>query len=355
MSTEHKIFFTAAQNMKNVEDQSIHLMVTSPPYPIIAIWDEIFSQQSSQLDIDLIHIDSEEAFTLMNHELNQVWKEVYRVLVPGGIACINIGDATRTINKNFQLFPSHAEIIHHCRSLGFSSLPGIIWRKPTNAPNKFMGSGMLPPGAYITLEHEHILVFRKGSKREFKKDVEKEKRRKSAYFWEERNKWFSDLWEIRGTTQNLLDNSTRSRSAAFPFEIAHRLVNMFSVIDDVVLDPFLGTGTTMFAAMCNRRNSVHFEIDPNLKQTIEDGLTNIIDFGNTVIHNRLQAHYDFIMNRIVKNKPIKHFNDQYRFPVMTSQEKEISFSLLEKLTSIENGFEIYYKDYFTDEFRIEKQ
>ncbi|MFW9997937.1 MAG: DNA methyltransferase, partial [Candidatus Odinarchaeota archaeon] len=151
MKTLHKIYFKPAQDMHEIPDESVHLMVSSPPYPMIEIWDEILSSQNELLNKDVLNEQPQEAFRIMNDELNRVWKEVYRVLIPGGIACINIGDATRTISKNFQLFPSHAEIINYCRTLGFVSLPGVIWRKPTNSPNKFMGSGMLPPNAYITL------------------------------------------------------------------------------------------------------------------------------------------------------------------------------------------------------------
>ena len=108
-----------------------------------------------------------------------------------------------------------------------------------------MGSGMLPAGAYVTLEHEHILVLRKGNKRNFKTPEEKLRRQKSAFFWEERNLWFSDLWEdLKGTKQNNIDKNIRERSGAYPFELAYRLINMLSLREDKVLDPFLGTGTT---------------------------------------------------------------------------------------------------------------
>ena len=91
-----------------------------------------------------------------------------------------------------------------CEKLGFINLPNILWHKTTNAPNKFMGSGMLPCGAYVTLEHEWILIFRKGGKRVYKKTEEKEIRRDSSFFWEERNIWFSDIWEIKGVKQPLI-------------------------------------------------------------------------------------------------------------------------------------------------------
>lgn len=134
-------------------------------------------------------------------------------------------------------------------------LPDIHWHKPTNAPNKFMGSGMYPPCAYVTYEHEYILVFRKGGNRKFT-NAEKSIRHNSAYFWEERNIWFSDLWEIKGTTQKLKKGTSRARSAAFPFELAYRLVNMYSMKYDLVYDPFSGTGTVTKAAIASERNIV---------------------------------------------------------------------------------------------------
>ena len=119
------------------------------------------------------------AFEAMHDNLDSIWLETYRVLKDGGIACINIGDATRTIKHDFQLFNSHSRIINYCLSIGFVTLPSVIWRKQTNSPNKFMGSGMLPVGAYITLEHEHIIVLRKGKRRIF--DDESIKKKECGY------------------------------------------------------------------------------------------------------------------------------------------------------------------------------
>ena len=100
-----------------------------------------------------------------------------------------------------------------------------------------MGSGMMPPGAYVTLEHEYVLVLRKGNKREFGTAEEKKNRRESCFFWEERNLWFSDVWmDLKGTTQNLIEDSARNRSAAYPFELPYRIITMFSVKGDTILD-----------------------------------------------------------------------------------------------------------------------
>ena len=228
MKTFHKLIFGDSRNLKEIPSESADLMITSPPYPMIEMWDEMFSEQNPGIEKALSEGKANRAFELMNRELDKAWEEAYRILKKGGIACINIGDATRTANKNFQLFSNHSRITSHCLKTGFQALPGILWRKQANTPNKFMGSGMLPPGAYVTLEHEHILVFRKGPKRKFSPD-ETPGRQASSYFWEERNEWFSDLWtNLKGASQKLSHEKLRDRSAAYPFELAYRLVNMFS-------------------------------------------------------------------------------------------------------------------------------
>jgi len=185
MKTKHKIVYGDAREMKDVKSKSVDLMITSPPYPMIEMWDEMFDKQNPDISKAIKEYNGNLAFELMHKELDKVWKEVYRVLKIGGIACINIGDATRSLNSKFQIYPNHARILNYCSSLGFHALPHILWIKETNKPDKFMGSGMLPVGAYVTLEHEHILILRKGDKREFKKPEEKLNRQKSAFFWEE--------------------------------------------------------------------------------------------------------------------------------------------------------------------------
>ena len=290
MRTNHRILFQNSNHMHQIKDNSVDLMVTSPPYPMIQMWDEMFSEQNPKIK-EALNNNGNLAFELMNQELDKVWNEVYRVLKEGGIACINIGDATRTFNGNFQIFPNSSRIVSHCSKLGFSCLPKILWRKTTNSPNKFMGSGMMPPGAYVTLEHEYILILRKGNKREFKTSKEKENRQESSYFWEERNIWFSDMWEgLNGVLQKLEDSNIRNRSAAYPFELAYRLINMFSVKGDIILDPYFGTGTTMLAAMSSGRNSIGIEINPFFENTIKNRTKKIIEYSNKYIENRISKH-----------------------------------------------------------------
>ena len=156
MKSSHKIMFADSKEMADLPNESIDLVVTSPPYPMIEMWDEIFSRQNKEIGRALGKKEGPLAYEMMHRALDRVWDELYRVLKNGGIACINIGDATRTINGHFALYTNHSRIHTYMQKIGFSALPAILWRKQTNAPNKFMGSGMMPPGAYVTLEHEYV-------------------------------------------------------------------------------------------------------------------------------------------------------------------------------------------------------
>ena len=210
-----------------------------------------------------------------------------------------------------------------------------------------MGSGMLPPGAYVTLEHEYILVLRKDGKREFTAAEAKQNRHGSAYFWEERNAWFSDVWmDLVGTRQGLFDKAVRKRSAAFPLELAYRLIHMFSVRSDTVLDPFLGLGTTLLAAMAAGRNSIGFEIDKTLGDIIRRGTDGIVDIANTRIHDRLTDHLRFVQERMAQKKAaFRYTNIHYGFPVITNQEKKLLFNDLVSVESAGDGiFYVRYAD-----------
>jgi DNA modification methylase len=352
MKTSHSVYIEDAGQMASVADASIALVVTSPPYPMIEMWDQCFTGQDPAIGRDLSAGQGFAAFEKMHGLLDRAWQEVYRVLTPGGIACINIGDATRTLNQNFVLYPNHARIISGLLSMGFAPLPEILWRKQTNAPNKFMGSGMLPPGAYVTLEHEHILVVRKGEKREFPNEALKQNRRESAYFWEERNQWFSDIWmDLKGARQDLGENETRKRSAAFPFELPYRLISMFSVKGDTVLDPFMGTGTTMAAAMAAGRDSIGVEREPGFLETIRRRTDGIVSFSNERIRERLAAHEAFIRERYEAKGGFKYPNRHYGFPVVTSQEASLLLNNLKKAKPLsESSFEVTYQDTPQEEF-----
>jgi DNA modification methylase len=286
------------------------------------------------------------AFEKMHGVLDAVWHEVWRILKVGGIVCINVGDAARTFNSRFMLYPNHSRIINEFLKLGFHALPVILWRKQTNAPNKFMGSGMLPAGAYVTLEHEYILILRKGSRREFKLDAEKQNRRESAFFWEERNVWFSDVWmDVKGTSQNLGNRAARLRSAAFPFEVPYRLINMFSVKGDTVVDPFLGIGTTMWAAMTAGRNCIGYEIEGGLRDEINVIKHTILTLANEKIKNRIGNHLGYLDANIDSKVGFNYKNAHYNFPVKTRQETEILLNPLMTIETIaKDSFEVTYSD-----------
>lgn len=341
MKTTHKIFYSNSMDMKEVASHTVNLIVTSPPYPMIEMWDEQFSALNPQIKNALQHNDGTTAYRLMHGELNKIWNEVDRILSHDGMVCINIGDATRSIGDSFQLYPNHSRIIEQFENMGYKTLPFIIWRKETNKPNKFMGSGMIPPNAYVTLEHEYVLIFRKGENRNFTSTL---RRHASSYFWEERNIWFSDIWNnLKGISQELNHDKLRERSGAYPFELAYRLINMYSIQEDLILDPFLGTGTTMFAAICSARNFVGYEMDNNFKEIIENNIRNAKAHLNSIICDRLKGHLNFIRQRQNENKEIKHKSSIYNFDVITAQEEDIFIPMIEKIDVMkENQLEINY-------------
>ena len=342
MSTTHRIVYDDSSELSGIEDESVDLVVTSPPYPMVAMWDEMFGELDENISNLMKDGNYDDAFELMHKQLDKTWNSVYRVLKNGGIACINIGDSTRTFEGVFKLYNSHSRILNICLSIGFESLPSIIWRKSTNAPNKFMGSGMYPVGSHVTLEHEHILILRKGPRRIFDSPESKANRNASAFFWEERNKWFSDTWfDVHGKLQKM--EVSRERSAAYPFELASRLINMFSVKDDLVLDPFLGTGTTTKAAICSERNSIGFERDNTLSELIDKEISESRDFYNNYVEERLDRHLEFIKTRIESGKEAKHKLNNHEGYCVSSQEVDIVLNKISDVKISSSGYEVLYE------------
>ena len=349
MLTQHTINYSDARFLDHVADESVHLVVTSPPYPMIAMWDEVFSAMNTAVDDLLKAGEGMAAFDAMHGELDKVWNHLHRVLVPGGFACINIGDATRTIGGQFRLYPNHSRVIQAFSALGFHVLPEVIWRKPANSPTKFMGSGMLPCGAYVTLEHEMILVFRKPTKRAFAAS-ELENRRSSSYFWEERNKWFTDVWELNGMRQALNAKEVRNRSAAYPIEIPFRLVSMYSSKFDTVLDPFLGTATTMYAAIALCRSCIGYETEVGLRELHQSELLSddVRSTVNAITENRIAAHWAFLDNFRKRGREPGYAN-QYGMPVVTKQETGMSIERLVALRQTKiDSYVAEYEPWNTD-------
>jgi len=286
MPTFHSVIVGNSQKMPELPDQSVELMVTSPPYPMIAMWDNLFQSDPKvgapwkKLEAGGGEAAVRQIYDAMHENLTQVWAETYRVLVDGGIACINIGDATRTIAGKFRLFPNHSRITEECEKIGFTTLPYILWKKPTTKPTykgkgAFLGSGFLPPNAYVTLDCEFILLFRKGDLRKF--TPKQPSRYESRFTKEQRDEWFSQIWAFKGTRQTV--DELERRTAAFPDEVAQRLIRMFSVKGETVLDPFLGSGTTLKVALETGRNCVGYELDRTLLPTINRKIAPYVENG----------------------------------------------------------------------------
>jgi len=233
--------------MPFIADESIHLVVTSPPYWTL----KKYNDNESQLG----HIEDYESFL---GELAKVWKECYRILVPGGrLVCI-VGDVcvSRREFGRHVVFPLHSDICVMCRKIGFDNLNPIIWHKISNASfeansnSKFLGKPY-EPNAIIKNDIEFILMQRK---RGGYRTPTQQQRSLSRISNEDFNEWFRQFWTLQGA-------STQNHPAPFPLELANRLVRMFSFWGDTVLDPFCGTGTTMIAAMKCGRNSIGIDVD----------------------------------------------------------------------------------------------
>ncbi|MFB6169558.1 MAG: site-specific DNA-methyltransferase [Haloarculaceae archaeon] len=333
--TTHEVVVGDARSM-DLAAGSVDLVVTSPPYPMIEMWDDDFASLSPAVADALDDADGDAAFEAMHAVLDSVWAELARVLREGGIACVNVGDATRKLGERFRRYPNAARITRAFEDLGFASLPEVLWRKPTNSTNKFMGSGMLPTNAYVTLEHEHVLVFRKGGTRRF--EPKSDRRYESAYFWEERNEWFSDVWgDITGEFQALDAAADRDRSAAFPLEVPYRLVNMYSVYGDRVLDPFWGTGTTSLAALVCGRDSVGYELDPGVADVFAERARQAPALSRDLLAERLDRHRSFVAERRDAGESLSYEADHYDFPVMTRQERRIRFYEVAAVEAADDG------------------
>jgi DNA modification methylase len=247
-STFHRLINGDARDLSFIEDGSVHLAVTSPPY-----WN---LKQYNESPHQLGHIQDYEAFLA---ELEKVWRHIFRILVPGGRLVCVVGDvcvARRKFGRHL-VFPLHADICVICRHIGFDNLNPIVWHKIANAsyevPNgsKFLGKPY-EPNAIIKNDMEFILMQRKPGG--YRKPTNAQ-RKASKLSKEEFDRWFQQIWNITGA-------STKQHPAPFPLELATRLVRMFSFTEDTVLDPFCGTGTTMIAALRTGRNSIGIEIDP---------------------------------------------------------------------------------------------
>jgi DNA modification methylase len=256
--TSHCLVNGDARNLSFIGDESVHLVITSPPY-----WNlKRYNDSPAQMG----HINEYEEFL---SELAKVWKEVHRILVPGGRLVCVVGDVclSRKENGRHLVMPLHADIQVICRKIGLDNLNPIIWHKISNAKfeantsAKFLGKPY-EPNAIIKNDIEYILMQRKPGGYRQPSAIQ---RKLSMIPKDQFDVWFSQIWKITG-------ESTRQHPAPYPLELADRLVRMFSFVGDVVLDPFCGSGTSMLAAMQSGRHSIGIEIDPEYCNSIQHRL-----------------------------------------------------------------------------------
>jgi DNA modification methylase len=248
--TTHTLHLGDARQLDTIPDESLHLVVTSPPYWTLKEYPDHQGQLGLVEDYEQFH-----------DELDKVWKHCYRVLVPGGrIACV-VGDvciARRRNKGRHMVMPLHADIAVRARKVGLDYLTPILWHKIANANyevengSSFLGKPY-EPNAILKNDIEYILMLRKPGG--YRKPTN-EQRDESRLAKNEHAKWFRSFWS------DVPGESTRLHPAAFPVELAYRLVRMFSFVGDTVLDPFMGTASTLIAACRCDRNSIGIEIDP---------------------------------------------------------------------------------------------
>jgi len=256
MKTWHKIIIGDSRWMKEVDDESVHLIITSPPY-----WQLKDYGNGKQIGFN----DTYEEYI---NNLNLVWNECHRVLHNGCRLCINIGDqfARSVYYGRYKVIPIRTEIIKFCESAGFDYMGAIIWQKVTTCHTTggatVMGSYPYPRNGILKLDYEFILIFKKYGN---PPKVNKEIKEQSKLTDEEWNQYFTGHWNFPGEKQD-------KHLAMFPDELPRRLIKMFSFVGDTVLDPFLGSGTTSLAAKNLDRNSIGYEINEDFLPIIKEKL-----------------------------------------------------------------------------------
>jgi len=269
MINKAKIIIGDSRKMIEVEDDTVGLVVTSPPY-----W-----------NIKDYGAEGQVGYGQTLHEylkdLYGVWKECYRVLKPGRRFCLNIGDqfARSIIYGRYKVIPLHAEFIAQCEDIGFDYMGSIIWQKKTTMNTTggatVMGSYPYPPNGMVEIDYEYILMFKKPGNNE---KIDKDIKERSALSKEEWKKYFYGHWYFGGARQI-------EHEAMFPDELPNRLIKMFTFVNDTVLDPFLGSGTTVKSALDLNRDSIGYEINEEFLKTIREkvGLDeSLLSFSNQI-------------------------------------------------------------------------
>ncbi len=288
LKTKHKIIRGDSRQMKELQDKSVNLVITSPPY-----WQLKDYGTANQIGFN----DSYENYI---NNLNLVWKECYRVLDNGCRLCVNIGDqfARSVYYGRYKVIPIRTEIIKFCESIGFDYMGAIIWQKKTTTNTTggatIMGSFPTPRNGILSIDYEFILLLKKlGTP----KKPDREMKESSKMSKEEWKKYFSGHWNFGGIKQD-------GHIAMFPEELPKRLIKMFAFVGDTVLDPFLGSGTTALAAKNLVRNSVGYEINPEFVSFAKKKLqVNQSDFLGTEYEFIEQGNIDINFTEEIQKLP----------------------------------------------------
>jgi site-specific DNA-methyltransferase (adenine-specific) len=276
LPTEHFVFHGDAREMSQTPSPaSVHLVVTSPPYWTLKEYD------GGAGDSQMGHFEGYERF---QDELTKVWERCFEALVPGGRMCVVVGDVCLSRKKagRHSVIPLHADISVRCRTVGFDYLTPILWYKIANATTEVEGNGSpflgkpYEPNAIVKNDVEYILLFRKpGGYR----SPTAEQRQRSLIDKESHGRWFRAIWsDVPGQSRLL------GHPAPYPVELAYRLIRMFSFAGDVVLDPFLGTGTTTEAAVRAERSSIGYEIEPRYVDIVRERFAQVSLDSHVLIH-----------------------------------------------------------------------
>lgn len=268
--TVHRIILGDSRVMPEIPDESAHLVVTSPPYANLK---EYAPGNPNQLG----DIDDYEQFL---DELDRVWSECYRILVPGGRICCVVGDVNvaRSNGGRHHVIPLGSDIRVRARRLGLDHLQGIIWYKVANIKleasrsSRYLGKPNLPNGI-VKNDIEHIIFLKKPGYRSPSAEMEEQ----SFIPTEDYVRHFRSIWDdIRGA-------SLKDHPAPFPLELASRLIRMFSFVGDVVVDPFGGTGTTALAALKGGRSSFTYEVEPSYIPLIKERLSQVDLLNDAIV------------------------------------------------------------------------
>lgn len=269
-STTHRLRAGDARRLDWIPDESVHLVLTSPPYWTLKDYEPVSGQ--------LGDVEDYEEFL---RELDAVWSHCSRVLVPGGRVCCVVGDVClpRRLDGRHRVMPLHADIQVRSRRLGLDPLTPILWHKIANGASEAEGNGAgyygkpFQPGGVVKNDVEYIIFLRKEGYR----SVGREQKVLSMLSRDEVSSWFRSIWaDVPGAS------TRKGHPAPFPVELAERLIRMFSFAGDVVLDPFVGSGTTTVAALRTGRNSIGVDVVPQYLQLAYDRAYEAASFAELV-------------------------------------------------------------------------